>query len=217
MGTGDGMLSWLRRREDVPSEVDPAAVIAAAESLQANGQTGSALECYDRAVSSDDSQAELWARRGALLLELQRAEEAAESYGRAAALAPGVALHCQQRGLALLAAGVPAQAVEALVRAVALDDRLAAAHRGLGTALRQTHQLPEAATALERAAALAPDDPDTWYDYAFTLVAADRPREALAAFARYGAVAAPEHPRREAAERVVALLQRRLGAGGAES
>ncbi|MHB1544535.1 MAG: sulfotransferase [Gammaproteobacteria bacterium] len=73
----------------IESKPDDATLLGrVAQLLDALGDSGRALACYERAISLDDTLAPAWFERGRLFLQLGRFDEAAQSLGRALAIDP---------------------------------------------------------------------------------------------------------------------------------
>lgn len=204
------MLSWLRRRRAGSPEALTTA-LAEVGRLADEGALSDALTACERLTVRWPNEPSGWLEAGRLRLALGRPSEAVPALRRAAELEPREVLPLRLLGQALDEVGAHAEAATTFGTLLALDAADAETWRRRGAALRHLQQLPEALECLQQAVALAPDSADARYDLAFTAVACGQDRLALDHFLHYRETAPPDHPRRDAAERVIGLLQARVG------
>ena len=98
------------------------------------GQFSAGLECFDKAIALNPSQAAYFLERAAALAEMGRQAEAVQAYDQAIALDPNDALAHAYRGAALLGLGQANPAIESFHTALALDAQCVAAYLNRGNA-----------------------------------------------------------------------------------
>lgn len=119
------------------------------------GHFNEALDLFSRAIAARPN-AIFWISRGAVLLDLQRWDEAAGALRRAISLDPQRADAHNALGYALLTTGAREAAIAAFERALALRPAYPEALNNLGSALRAAARLEEAESALQRSVTLRP-------------------------------------------------------------
>lgn len=119
------------------------------------GRLNEALDLFSRAVAARPN-AVFCLSRGAVLLDLQRWDEAADALRRAITLDPKRADAHNALGYALLTTGARDAAIAAFERALALQPAYPEALNNLGSTLRAAGRLEEAESALQRSVTLRP-------------------------------------------------------------
>lgn len=169
-----------------------------------DGDAGGALATMDRALAIDPDYAPAWLWRGRWLLDLHRADEAAQAFQRATALGAGQEAEFG-RAQVLMAQGKHAD-VAALLAPLAAQLGHPAIHRAHGQALRALGQTEDARVALARGSEARPfewTDPHhrektahargySSFDWAQKLSGAGRTAEALAIYRRLSERHPPE-------------------------
>jgi spermidine synthase len=123
---------------------DPEKLFEIGNELGNLGRPAEALAQYDRAIAISGRGDRYRINRALALLDLGRADEAAEELSAAAVREPANPLAHYDLGAALLAAGRAQEAVAPLRRAIAIDPDLVGARMSLAEALRVTGKLDEA-------------------------------------------------------------------------
>ncbi len=178
-----------------------------AERLLAQGGHAQALALLDRALASDPGNVFAHCRRGLVLKEMRRLEEALRSFERAITLQPGLAPAHMDRGNILQDLGRLAAALAAYDRALALQPGFTAALCNRGTVLHRMGRLDEAIAAFDAALAIDPELIAADFNRATALNDAGRHAEALAGFER----TLERYPRLAVAHWNEALCRLRLG------
>ncbi len=109
-------------------------------------------------LSSHPGDVNVIGLHGALLLKLERPDEAQEALQKAIALEPGFAKPHEDLGRLFLHRKQPEQAARFFTRAISLDDSQATAHSGLAIALAQMDRPDEAEAAHQQFLKLSPLD-----------------------------------------------------------
>jgi tetratricopeptide (TPR) repeat protein len=168
----------------------------------------------ERLLRRDPESLEGRMLNGRLLLQHERAAEAAGEFRRVLALSPGDEAARFNLALSLLAAGQAAQAVAEFQALIAARPADAQAHHGLAVALREQGRLDEALAGFQEVVRLDPDHPAPRVELAQTLESLGRHDEALAHY-RDALRVAPDQPavhnrlalRLQAAGRIEAALE----------
>lgn len=204
------MRSWLQRwsRPSASPEAQ-SEVLADATALLAAEDPAGALKQLDRLRRTPGMPVQALLLRGQASARLDRLEEAAKALDAATRRAPDQRDGWVELGQVQDRRGLHADAARCFERALQLDPDHAQTHRLLGLALRHLGTVEPAVTHLQRAVELDSGDPDLIYELAFTHYAAQQMDAAAKAFERFLMVAAVEHPRRGAAERVIEVLAQR--------
>jgi tetratricopeptide (TPR) repeat protein len=182
---------------------------------EARGDPAEALALIDRAIAANGRVSAYHASRGAVLLSLGRAEDAAATLRQALSLDPNNAETTNVLGNAMLALGHPAAAIECYRRALALRPEYPEAHNNLGSALRAGGRLLEAEAALARAIERRPSYASALANLGLVRQERARYAEALELYDR--AIAAdPTHAAAHGNRAMLLLLLGRLREGFAE-
>ncbi len=115
-----------------------------------------AITYWDMAIAMDDTQARLWANRGAALVDLNLHEQALISLNKALDLQSDEAMAWVKRGEALLELGRVEQALPDLEQAVQIDPTSVEAWYFQGRALAQLQRWEAAIQCFDRALQLQP-------------------------------------------------------------
>lgn len=115
-----------------------------------------AITYWDMAIAVDDTQARLWANRGAVLVDLHLHEQALISLNKALDLQPDEALAWVKRGEALLELDRVEEALPDLEQAVQLDPSSVEAWYLQGRALAQLQRFEAAIRCFDQALTLQP-------------------------------------------------------------
>jgi predicted O-linked N-acetylglucosamine transferase (SPINDLY family) len=159
------------------------------------GELVPALACFETATRLDPKDARGWVNRALILVELNRARDAAEPATRALELDPDNIDALIARAAAQSDAGEPKAALATLERVLTLKPDHANAWNALSVVLRESGDATGALRAAGRAIELAPGDATPLGNYARAAIEAHRPAEALAYAERAIAIApsAPSH------------------------
>lgn len=152
-----------------------------------------AEEAYNGAIQLAPMELEPLDRLAALLLRVDRVNEAVPMLQRILKLNPKSAEHHYRLGLAYLKLGDASRAVTPLRRAVQLDDANFQAHLQLGDAMLAVGKPEGALAPYKRAVELRPEVADAWVCLADALLQANLSSEAEAAL-RAGLAATPDSP-----------------------
>lgn len=139
---------------------------ALGSALQGLGKLDEALASFARAATLTNAP-EDYHHHAAVLMLLERYDEAIASLDRTLALAPDTAKAHLDRALALHALERNAEALTAIERAIALVPNAAKLHVDRSTVLYHVGRLDEALAAVERAAALEPQNEDALFSRGF--------------------------------------------------
>ena len=115
-----------------------------------------AITYWDMAIAMDDSQARLWAHRGAALVDLNLHEQALISLSRALRLDPSDATALTKRGESLVELSRDQEALPDLQRAVELDPHSVEAWYFQGRSLARLECFEEAIWCFDQALTLQP-------------------------------------------------------------
>jgi tetratricopeptide (TPR) repeat protein len=180
---------WLA---PLPAATQAAADLGAARAAVERRDFGAALPAYDALVAARPADADLLIEAARVYGFADRNAEAAALYRRALAAAPR-RRHDIVPSLAwqLLWSGGPAEAAALFEELAELGPGNADAHDGLGQAYDALGRHDEAAAAFRKAIALKPGDARLKQRAAKSLLWADRPREAVAAYELAGAATDP--------------------------
>ena len=182
---------------------------------EARGDPHQALALIERAIAASGQVSAFHASRGAVLLSLGRAEDAAHSLRQALSLDPRSAEATNVLGNAMLALAKPEEAIEYYQRALALRLRYPEAHNNLGSTLRAMGRLEEAEAELASAIALRPSYASALANLGLVLQERARYDEALEMYDR--AIAAdPAHAAAHGNRSMLLLLLGRLREGFVE-
>jgi len=147
-----------------------------------------ALDAYSNVLRLDPSLADVYNRKGFVLLKLRRSEEAFDAFSKARATfefrihrQPGDAEAYAGKGLALHGLNRQREALAAFEYALELDHRNAEAHNGIGLILAATGRNKEALDAFERAILYAPTHATYFVNKGSILLKLKRYAEALGA------------------------------------
>jgi tetratricopeptide (TPR) repeat protein len=147
------------------------------------------VDCYTAPIPSNAASADRaddfnrWANAAAVLLTLNRNQEAVNASRRALQEFSDSASLWYVRGKALLLMNNPNEAEKALLQSAALDTSVAAWSE-LANLYRAQRRLPAAIDALERLSGISPDPPSVLVVLGFTYLDASNPQKAIGAFDR---------------------------------
>lgn len=147
------------------------------------------VDCYTTPVPSNAASADRaddfnrWANAAAVLLTLNRNQEAVNASSRALQEFSDSASLWYVRGKALLLMNNPNEAEKALLQSAALDTSVAA-WAELANLYRTQRRLPAAIDALERLSGISPDPPSVLVVLGYTYLDASNPQKAIGAFDR---------------------------------
>jgi Flp pilus assembly protein TadD len=177
------------------SEASPAApalvpvisrdAIAPGKFAYASGDMQGALENFERAVELTPDDADALNNLAQVLVRTGRAREALPYYDRAIELAPAIWAYRFNRARAFGELQQWKGAVAAYREALGLFPDDYATQFNLAKAQQKNGDLQEAIQSFERAIQLAPGQADFHLSHGLALEAAERPRDAAAAYRRY--------------------------------
>lgn len=163
---------FVRRRAETQALIDRFPIDCATAPLPATPQSSNSGAEFNR-----------WANAAALLLTLQRNDEAATASTRALAIFSDSAPLWYMRGRAMLLTGHPREAEQSLLQSAALKVSFAAWSE-LADLYRSQRRFPAAIDALNRLIPISPNPAATLVVLAYTHLDAHQPKEALQAFDR---------------------------------
>jgi tetratricopeptide (TPR) repeat protein len=152
-----------------------------AVALRTLGRREEALAAYDKALTLDPDNANLYVGRGNALGDMGRAEEALAAYDKAVTLNPDKAFAYNARGNTLREMGRFEEALATLNKALTFDPDDTYAHMSRGIVLSDMGRAEEALAAYDKALTLDPDDAWAHRARGQTLRFMGRFEEALAA------------------------------------
>lgn len=163
------------------------------------------LEALDRAIALKPDCAEAYFRRGDVLQDLGRMQDALASYDQAVTFKNDYAAAYCNRGNVLKDLKRFEQALENYDHAIALQPDLAAAHHNRGIVLQKLDRLEEALASYDRMIALQPDFPPTHYNRGNVLKDLKRLTEAVESYDRTIALL-PDHAMSHVNKALILLL-----------
>jgi len=137
------------------------------------------LAAYKERVAANPQAGEAELKRGHVLWEERRLEEAAVAYREAIALSPNRLAAHYHLGSALKALGDLPGAIDAFQNAIAIEPRWYLAHRSLGVTYGAQGEYERAIRSLRTAVELKPDDPVAHNDLGYSYYRAQRLAEAI--------------------------------------
>ncbi|MEG5171422.1 tetratricopeptide repeat protein, partial [Microcoleus sp. B3-D7] len=137
------------------------------------------LDCYQKALELDQSNASTFVGQGGSLANLKRYEEALESCQKAIDLAPEYVNAWVNRGAVLLALKRYEEALESCQKAIDLAPESVDAWVNRGAALNNLERYEEALESCQKALDLAPESVNAWVDRGAALNNLKRYEEAL--------------------------------------
>lgn len=175
--------------------------------MMATGRVEQALQCYDRALALDGSNAHAMNNRGLALVQLGRLTEALDAYARLLNAYPGDINALFGRGNALMALHRFEEAKQSFSNVLDLDACHCDALLNRGVVLHNLRQLEAALADYERVLRLVPNSTSALSNSANVLLDLRRPEEALRRYEMAGAVCESAN---NLCGRALALLQLRL-------
>jgi tetratricopeptide (TPR) repeat protein len=173
------LISLLSKRNDAEG------LVGLGIGLREREKTEKALECLNRAVDIDRSNARAWFYRGFLLHDLGRpSEEIFDSFDRAVEADPSCAVAWFNRGTVLDRLGRPDEALESFDRAVEADPSFAKAWSNRGIVLKELGRPDEALDSYDQAVEADPSFAKAWHNRGIVLSDLGRSDEALDSFDR---------------------------------
>jgi tetratricopeptide (TPR) repeat protein len=139
------------------------------------------LDCYQKALELDQSNASTFVGQGLVLANLEREEEALESLQKALDLDPEYVYAWVDRGVSLYKLGRHEEALESFEKAIDLDPESVDAWRNRGSLLDYLGRYEEALKICQKVLDLAPEFVDYWVIRGNTLRNLGRYEEALIA------------------------------------
>jgi tetratricopeptide (TPR) repeat protein len=137
------------------------------------------LDCYQKALELDQSNASTFVGLGVALANLEREEEALESCQKAIDLAPESVDAWRTRGAVLHNLGRYEEALESCQKAIDLAPESVNAWVNRGAALNNLERYEEALESCQKAIDLAPESVDAWVNRGAALLDLERDEEAL--------------------------------------
>lgn len=182
-GHADMAVTLLRRAlEADPHQPDAACNLAIA--LQARHQLTDALAAIDHCLTRFADMAEAHDRRGAILAEMRRTEEALAAYHSAARLAPRAPQARYRAGIMALELKRYDEALTCFDQTIALAPKFVEAHTNRATCLQMMGRKSDALRGFDDVVALAPDFAIAHYNRGNLLKEMMRLTDALASLQR---------------------------------
>jgi tetratricopeptide (TPR) repeat protein len=147
------------------------------------GESGPALECFDRAIEANPGSVESWTGRGMAHARLGDFDSALRDFDRAAELDPTYPQLYLQRGELYLKLGRYAEAVRQSTLFLQSNESHLAGYRTRALALMQMEEYDRAIADLDRAIELGANH-EAYNDRGVARMRAGRPEEALLDFSR---------------------------------
>jgi tetratricopeptide (TPR) repeat protein len=140
------------------------------------------LDCYQKALKLDQSNASTFVEQGVALGNLKRPEEALESLEKAIDLDPESVDAWINRGVSLYKLGRYEEALESYKKALDLDPEYVNAWGFRGAVLANLERYEEALESCQKAIDLDPESVDAWINRGAVLVNLERYEEALESY-----------------------------------
>lgn len=148
--------------------------------LHSTGDFTNALDQFDRAITQDVGNENIWYYRAQVHMRLQAYESALQDFRQALRLNPTHAKAWHGLGVAKAYLRLYPSAVDSFERAAAYDPKNDKIWYNRGRALLQLAQYEKALESFDRAIALNPQKHHTWYSRALVLAALEDIRPAIA-------------------------------------
>lgn len=141
-----------------------------------------AIDCYNRSLELDPSNALIWNNKGWTLRIMGHPEEALDCFDRALALEPSYSLFWSNKGLAFDDMGRYEDALQCLDRALEIDSSSDTAWNNKGLALRHMGRFNEAIKCYEMAIKIEPTNAHAYSNKGAALYSMKKATEALPYF-----------------------------------
>jgi tetratricopeptide (TPR) repeat protein len=141
-------------------------------------------EAVNPAIEIEPKNATLWSKKGYVLDDLGKYEEALQAYDKALMLDPDDASIWINKGITLKKIGKYDEAIKAYDKALGLNPKLAMAWNYKGNVFYALDKYEEAVRAYDEALEIDPQYADAWYNKGLALRMLDRVSESEAALAQ---------------------------------